>query len=179
MRPYFVGTIGSWKRFYALSPATCPEWWAGSIYFWDVKRRSRQLIFSSCWVKRCSSQGLQKFCKSRPYHCALRWRMLFLAVFNDKVTDWDISNYRCAFSAVTRLLELPRLGCYFIVLFLSDVMTIHFFFLVSSQFSQRVDLFSSLCTFRRLCSFFCRILAPCADVFCWFRCPFRIGVFSA
>jgi phosphatidylinositol glycan class N len=37
----------------------------------------------------------------------------------------------CAFSAVTRVLELPRLGCYFIVLLLSDVMTIHFFFLVS------------------------------------------------
>jgi hypothetical protein len=39
--------------------------------------------------------------------------------------------HSCAFSAVTRLLELPRLGCYFIVLLLSDVMTIHFFFLVS------------------------------------------------
>ncbi|CAM6114425.1 unnamed protein product [Calypogeia fissa] len=35
-----------------------------------------------------------------------------------------------AFSAVTRVLMLPRLGCYFIVLLLSDVMTIHFFFLV-------------------------------------------------
>jgi hypothetical protein len=39
--------------------------------------------------------------------------------------------HSCAFSAVTRVLELPRLGCYFIVLLLSDVMTIHFFFLVS------------------------------------------------
>ncbi|KAG0585367.1 hypothetical protein M758_2G006200 [Ceratodon purpureus] len=38
----------------------------------------------------------------------------------------------CAFSAVTRLLELPRLGCYFIVILLSDVMTIHFFFLVKN-----------------------------------------------
>ncbi|CAM6015687.1 unnamed protein product [Sphagnum balticum] len=38
----------------------------------------------------------------------------------------------CAFSAVTRVLELPRLGCYFIVLLLSDVMTIHFFFLVKN-----------------------------------------------
>jgi phosphatidylinositol glycan class N len=40
-------------------------------------------------------------------------------------------NCRCAFSAITRLLELPRLGCYFVVILLSDVMTIHFFFLVS------------------------------------------------
>jgi len=39
--------------------------------------------------------------------------------------------HSCAFSAVTRVLELPRLGCYFIVLLLSDVMTIHFFFLVN------------------------------------------------
>ncbi|XP_024401012.1 uncharacterized protein [Physcomitrium patens] len=38
----------------------------------------------------------------------------------------------CAFSAVTRILELPRLGCYFVVLLLSDVMTIHFFFLVKN-----------------------------------------------
>ncbi|MCO5576567.1 hypothetical protein L7F22_030379 [Adiantum nelumboides] len=36
----------------------------------------------------------------------------------------------CAFSAVMKLLKLPRLGCYFIVMFFSDVMTIHFFFLV-------------------------------------------------
>eukprot|EP01018_Ginkgo_biloba_P022729 Gb_08705 [translate_table: standard] len=36
----------------------------------------------------------------------------------------------CAFSAVTKLVKLPRLGCYFIVLLFSDVMTIHFFFLV-------------------------------------------------
>ncbi|KAG6557202.1 hypothetical protein Mapa_001129 [Marchantia paleacea] len=35
-----------------------------------------------------------------------------------------------AFSAVTRLLALPRFGCYLLVLLLSDVMTIHFFFLV-------------------------------------------------
>jgi phosphatidylinositol glycan class N len=40
--------------------------------------------------------------------------------------------HSCAFSAVTRVLELPRLGCYFIVLLLSDVMTIHFFFLVKN-----------------------------------------------
>ncbi|KAI5067181.1 hypothetical protein GOP47_0017709 [Adiantum capillus-veneris] len=36
----------------------------------------------------------------------------------------------CAFSAVMKLLKLPRLGCYFIVMLFSDVMTIHFFFLV-------------------------------------------------
>lgn len=36
----------------------------------------------------------------------------------------------CAFSAVMKLLKLPRLGCYFVVMFFSDVMTIHFFFLV-------------------------------------------------
>lgn len=36
----------------------------------------------------------------------------------------------CAFSAVTKLLKLPRLACYFVVMFFSDVMTIHFFFLV-------------------------------------------------
>ncbi|KAJ4826427.1 hypothetical protein Tsubulata_013617 [Turnera subulata] len=36
----------------------------------------------------------------------------------------------CAFSAITKLLRLPRLGCYFLVILFSDVMTIHFFFLV-------------------------------------------------
>ncbi|KAH9290776.1 hypothetical protein KI387_034893 [Taxus chinensis] len=36
----------------------------------------------------------------------------------------------CAFSAVTNLIKLPRLGCYFMFLLFSDVMTIHFFFLV-------------------------------------------------
>uniref|UniRef100_A0A7I4BAI9 Uncharacterized protein n=2 Tax=Physcomitrium patens TaxID=3218 RepID=A0A7I4BAI9_PHYPA len=45
-------------------------------------------------------------------------------------------NCRCAFSAVTRILELPRLGCYFVVLLLSDVLTIHLFFLVSGHFSD-------------------------------------------
>lgn len=36
----------------------------------------------------------------------------------------------CAFNAITKLVKLPRLGCYFMVLLFSDVMTIHFFFLV-------------------------------------------------
>ncbi|KAK7273391.1 hypothetical protein RIF29_14440 [Crotalaria pallida] len=36
----------------------------------------------------------------------------------------------CAFSAITKLNEVPRLGCYFLVILFSDVMTIHFFFLV-------------------------------------------------
>eukprot|EP00249_Psilotum_nudum_P011586 c23256_g1_i1 orf=166-3090(+) len=38
----------------------------------------------------------------------------------------------CAFSAIIKLLELPRPGCYFMVLFFSDIMTIHFFFLVQN-----------------------------------------------
>ncbi|XAR51820.1 hypothetical protein NMG60_11006561 [Bertholletia excelsa] len=36
----------------------------------------------------------------------------------------------CAFSAITKLIRVPRLGCYFLVILCSDVMTIHFFFLV-------------------------------------------------
>ncbi|XP_029127899.1 GPI ethanolamine phosphate transferase 1 isoform X2 [Cajanus cajan] len=36
----------------------------------------------------------------------------------------------CAFSAITKLNQVPRLGCYFLVILFSDVMTIHFFFLV-------------------------------------------------
>ncbi|TXG58989.1 hypothetical protein EZV62_016818 [Acer yangbiense] len=39
----------------------------------------------------------------------------------------------CAFSAITKLLRLPRLGLYFLVILLSDVMTIHFFFLVRNK----------------------------------------------
>lgn len=38
----------------------------------------------------------------------------------------------CAFSAITKLLEVPRIGCYFLVILCSDVMTIHFFFLVKN-----------------------------------------------
>ncbi|CAM8985059.1 unnamed protein product [Rhodiola kirilowii] len=38
----------------------------------------------------------------------------------------------CAFSAITKLIQLPRLGCYFLVILFSDVMTIHFFFLVKT-----------------------------------------------
>uniref|UniRef100_A0A0E0NGY5 GPI ethanolamine phosphate transferase 1 n=1 Tax=Oryza rufipogon TaxID=4529 RepID=A0A0E0NGY5_ORYRU len=36
----------------------------------------------------------------------------------------------CTFSAITKVVRIPRLGCYFLVILLSDVMTIHFFFLV-------------------------------------------------
>lgn len=36
----------------------------------------------------------------------------------------------CVFSAITKLVEVPRSGCYFLVILFSDVMTIHFFFLV-------------------------------------------------
>ncbi|KAK2647549.1 hypothetical protein Ddye_015038 [Dipteronia dyeriana] len=39
----------------------------------------------------------------------------------------------CAFSAITKLLRVPRLGLYFLVILLSDVMTIHFFFLVRNK----------------------------------------------
>ncbi|OMP08762.1 Sulfatase [Corchorus olitorius] len=38
----------------------------------------------------------------------------------------------CAFTAITKLLQVPRLGCYFLVILFSDVMTIHFFFLVKN-----------------------------------------------
>lgn len=38
----------------------------------------------------------------------------------------------CAFSAITKLIRVPRLGCYFLVILFSDVMTIHFFFLVKN-----------------------------------------------
>ncbi|KAM2143396.1 hypothetical protein ACFX1R_047195 [Malus domestica] len=36
----------------------------------------------------------------------------------------------CVFSAITKLNRLPRLACYFLVILFSDVMTMHFFFLV-------------------------------------------------
>ncbi|XP_077222860.1 sulfatase and phosphatidylinositolglycan class N domain-containing protein [Tasmannia lanceolata] len=36
----------------------------------------------------------------------------------------------CVFSSITKLIRVPRLGCYFVVILFSDVMTIHFFFLV-------------------------------------------------
>ncbi|KAL2897090.1 GPI ethanolamine phosphate transferase 1 [Bienertia sinuspersici] len=38
----------------------------------------------------------------------------------------------CAFSAITKLIRVPRLGLYFLVILFSDVMTIHFFFLVKN-----------------------------------------------
>ncbi|XP_073018983.1 uncharacterized protein [Primulina eburnea] len=36
----------------------------------------------------------------------------------------------CTFTAITKLIRVPLLGCYFLVIICSDVMTIHFFFLV-------------------------------------------------
>ncbi|KMS95014.1 hypothetical protein BVRB_013220 isoform A [Beta vulgaris subsp. vulgaris] len=36
----------------------------------------------------------------------------------------------CVFSAITKMIRVPRLGLYFLVILFSDVMTIHFFFLV-------------------------------------------------
>ncbi|CAH2055360.1 unnamed protein product [Thlaspi arvense] len=36
----------------------------------------------------------------------------------------------CVLSAITKLVRVPRLGCYFLVILFSDIMTIHFFFLV-------------------------------------------------
>ncbi|KAJ3679633.1 hypothetical protein LUZ60_017644 [Juncus effusus] len=39
----------------------------------------------------------------------------------------------CAFSAITKIRCVPRLGLYFIVILFSDVMTIHFFFLVRNK----------------------------------------------
>lgn len=39
----------------------------------------------------------------------------------------------CAFSAITKLVQVPLLGCYFLVILCSDVMTIHFFFLVRNK----------------------------------------------
>ncbi|KAL9227085.1 hypothetical protein vseg_002821 [Gypsophila vaccaria] len=36
----------------------------------------------------------------------------------------------CVFSSITKLIQVPRLGLYFLVVLFSDVMTIHFFFLV-------------------------------------------------
>ncbi|KAF9606883.1 hypothetical protein IFM89_029482 [Coptis chinensis] len=39
----------------------------------------------------------------------------------------------CVFSAVTKLIQISRLGCYFLVILCSDVMTIHFFFLFIFQ----------------------------------------------
>ncbi|KAI3474853.1 hypothetical protein Pfo_030164 [Paulownia fortunei] len=38
----------------------------------------------------------------------------------------------CTFTAITRLIRVPLLGCYFLVIICSDVMTIHFFFLVQN-----------------------------------------------
>ncbi|XP_052194978.1 uncharacterized protein LOC127803025 [Diospyros lotus] len=39
----------------------------------------------------------------------------------------------CVFSAITKLIRVPRLGCYFLVILCSDIMTIHFFFLVKTK----------------------------------------------
>ncbi|URE33789.1 Phosphatidylinositolglycan class N (PIG-N) [Musa troglodytarum] len=45
----------------------------------------------------------------------------------------------CVFSAISKLIRVPRLGCYFIVIIFSDLMTIHFFFL----FQCRLEHFIS------------------------------------
>ncbi|KAL9315627.1 hypothetical protein ACSQ67_016628 [Phaseolus vulgaris] len=39
----------------------------------------------------------------------------------------------CVFSAITKLNQVPRMGCYFLVILFSDLMTIHFFFLVRNK----------------------------------------------
>lgn len=39
---------------------------------------------------------------------------------------------RCTFTAITKMVKVPLLGCYFLVIICSDVMTVHFFFLVRS-----------------------------------------------
>ncbi|XP_047962307.1 GPI ethanolamine phosphate transferase 1 [Salvia hispanica] len=36
----------------------------------------------------------------------------------------------CTFTAITKMVKVPLLGCYFLVIICSDVMTVHFFFLV-------------------------------------------------
>ncbi|OWM71575.1 hypothetical protein CDL15_Pgr005762 [Punica granatum] len=39
----------------------------------------------------------------------------------------------CTFSAIAKLIQVTRSGCYFLVILFSDVMTIHFFFLVKNK----------------------------------------------
>ncbi|XP_042025713.1 GPI ethanolamine phosphate transferase 1-like isoform X2 [Salvia splendens] len=36
----------------------------------------------------------------------------------------------CTFTAITKMVKVPLLGCYFLVIICSDIMTVHFFFLV-------------------------------------------------
>lgn len=45
-------------------------------------------------------------------------------------------------SAITKLNRLPRLGCYFLVILFSDVMTMHFFFLVWLLYSSNKTMLS-------------------------------------
>jgi phosphatidylinositol glycan class N len=60
-------------------------------------------------------------------------------------------NCRCAFSAITKLVRVPRLGCYFLVILFSDIMTIHFFFLVSKH-SFAYCYYVKIKTYRYWCS---------------------------
>lgn len=66
---------------------------------------------------------------------------------------------RCVFSAITKVIRVSRLGCYFLVILFSDVMTVHFFFLVCILFY--FHLFSLLlhcysgCFMPILCYDFC------------------------
>lgn len=64
---------------------------------------------------------------------------------------------RCVFSAITKLIRVSRLGCYFLVILFSDVMTIHFFFLVCILFLFHLSAFSycSGCFMLVLCFDFC------------------------
>ncbi|KAL6518861.1 hypothetical protein OROHE_017614 [Orobanche hederae] len=39
----------------------------------------------------------------------------------------------CTFTAITKLIRVPLLGCYFLVIICSDIMTVHFFFLVKNS----------------------------------------------
>ncbi|KAK9925218.1 hypothetical protein M0R45_033548 [Rubus argutus] len=52
----------------------------------------------------------------------------------------------CVFSAITKLNRLPRLGCYFLVILFSDVMTMHFFVLVQNT-GSRMEIGNSISHF--------------------------------
>ena len=59
-----------------------------------------------------------------------------------------------------KLLNLPRLGCFFVVMLFSDVMTIHFFFLVSS-----------LLCFASLTHIFRYLKFPVSNIFSFLKGP--------
>lgn len=50
-------------------------------------------------------------------------------IWNLSELSFDIK-CRCTFTVITKLIRVPLLGCYFLVIICSDVMTVHFFFLV-------------------------------------------------